>query len=256
MGTASPPAQRAASVRFGHVGGVVSVCMCVYFCCRRGLGPHVNSWLAEYRAPGREPIPPGTRVPGRLSAGRAAAHDTSLANRRVLHACRTQSVDGLVQTLHQSACARRSCVRCRYVLFCTCCLELAGSSGIRTVHMRSCTCAVRCKPGVAVPHGGGWSAPPHGFPFHLYVYSSGTVRNHFNMHTVTHSNHVAICHLHLAGPFPPRREVLESDGWCTEDDNIQFMHQCRSSARVQASLCVACGVQPWACGCHRGFQYP
>ena len=195
-------------------------------------------------------------MPGRLSAGRAAAHDTSLANRRVLHACRTQSVDGLVQTLHQSACARRSCVRCRYVLFCTCCLELAGSSGIRTVHMRSCTCAVRCKPGVAVPHGGGWSAPPHGFAFHLYVYSSGTVRNHFNMHTVTHSNHVAICHLHLAGPFPPRREVLESDGWCTEDDDIQFMHQCRSSARVQASLCVACGVQPWACGCHRGFQYP
>jgi hypothetical protein len=122
--------------------------------------------------------------------------------------------------------------------------------------MRSCTCAVRCKPGVAVPHGGGWSAPPHGFAFHLYVYSSGTVRNHFNMHTVTHSNHVAICHLHLAGPFPPRREVLESDGWCTEDDDIQFMHQCRSSARVQASLCVACGVQPWACGCHRGFQYP
>ena len=58
--------------------------------------------------------------------------------------------------------------------------------------MRSCTCAVRCKPGVAVPHGGGWSAPPHGFDFHLYVYRSGTVRNHFNMHTVTHSNHVAI----------------------------------------------------------------
>ena len=39
-----PTAQRAASVRFGYVGGVVSVCMCVYFCCRRGLGPHVNSW--------------------------------------------------------------------------------------------------------------------------------------------------------------------------------------------------------------------
>ena len=58
MGTASPPAQRAASVRFGYVGGVVSVCMCVYFLLSQGLGPPCQFLVSGVSRPWEGAYPP------------------------------------------------------------------------------------------------------------------------------------------------------------------------------------------------------
>ena len=149
VGTASPPV---------HCRRVWQWwCRVRMSCYWQGPEPRVCFRCAERCAPRREPNPPGTEVPGRLSAGRAAAHNTPLTKRRIL-TCVPDTECGFRKQDCLCVAARVPSAASRAWLF----RMGAGGQHPHTVLLFTC-----CLSGVAVPHGGGWSAPPHGFAFHL-----------------------------------------------------------------------------------------